>query len=132
MVHKTGSGINTNIPAVKQKPSWTSQKEKAKNSTAASFHQVLDEVKHQRKLTFSAHARERIESRKIEFSSKDLLRMEEALDEVTKKGGRSSLLLFDHVALLASGPNRTIITAVDSTQDKEQFFTGIDSAVIFK
>lgn len=132
MVNKAGPRIETAVPGVKQKPAWVAQDKAQQKSSGPSFHQLLDEFKGKRELTFSAHARERIESRNIAFSPDDLFRIEEALDKAGEKGARSSLLLFGEVALLASVPNRTIITAVDGSQEKEQFFTGIDSAVIFK
>jgi len=132
MVNKTGSKIEAHIPAVKQKPGWVDQKGVKEKNGDLSFHQMLDQVKGKRDVTFSAHARERIESRKIEFNAEDIFRIEEAMDKVTQKGSRSSLLLFGEVALLASVPNRTIITAVDGSEEREQIFTGIDSAVILK
>ena len=54
------------------------------------------------------------------------------MDRIAAKGARSPLLLYNNVALLASVPNRTIITAVDGTMEKEQLYTNIDSAVIFE
>ncbi|MDZ4131884.1 MAG: TIGR02530 family flagellar biosynthesis protein, partial [Dethiobacteria bacterium] len=96
-------------------------------------HQLLDQAQQSKQeVVFSAHARERIESRNIEFDAEDMSRIEDAMDKVKAKGARSSLLLFGEVALLASVTNRTIITAVDGADDREQIFTGIDSAVILR
>jgi flagellar operon protein len=132
MVNRTGSKIETGIAPVKQKPGWVDQKGAVNKAGDISFHQMLDQVKGRQEVTFSAHARERIESRKIEFKAEDLFRIEEAMDRAQAKGSRSSLLLFGEVALVASVTNRTIITAVDGTENREQIFTGIDSAVILK
>ncbi len=132
MVNRTGSKIETGIAPVKQKPGWVDQKSAVNKAGDISFHQMLDQVKVRQEVTFSAHAKERIESRKIEFKAEDLFRIEEAMDRAQAKGSRSSLLLFGEVALVASVTNRTIITAVDSTENREQIFTGIDSAVILK
>lgn len=132
MINKTGSKIDSSFSSVRQKPGWVDQKSSDTRKGELSFHQLLDQVKEKKEITFSAHARERIESRKIEFNADDLFRLNEAMDKAGAKGARSSLLLFGDVALLASVTNRTIITAVDGSDDREQIFTGIDSAVILR
>ncbi len=132
MVNKPGPHIHTTVPAVKPKPGTTAGRKAEKVSGDIAFHQVLDRLQEKKEVVFSAHARERIESRKIELGREDLDRIEEAMDKVKAKGARSSLLMFGEVALLASVTNRTIITAVDGGDDREQIFTGIDSAVILR
>ncbi len=134
MINKTGPHIQPNTPAVKPKPGQVGKKNTGspKDGDNLSFHQVLDKLQEKQEVVFSAHARERIESRNIELDQDDLNRIEEAMDKVKAKGARSSLLMFGEVALLASVTNRTIITAVDGATEKEQIFTGIDSAVILR
>ena len=133
MVNKTGPQIHPTTPVIKPKSGHADRKAQAGNVGNISFHQLLDQAQQSRQeVVFSAHARERIESRKIEFDAEDMSRIEDAMDKVKAKGARSSLLLFGEVALLASVTNRTIITAVDGADDREQIFTGIDSAVILR
>jgi flagellar operon protein len=79
---------------------------------------------------FSAHAKERLQSRNIELSDNDLSRIQNAVDKAASKGARSSLLVMDKAALIVSVTNRTVITAVDNANLKENVFTNIDSAVI--
>jgi flagellar operon protein len=81
-------------------------------------------------LKFSAHARERLQSRQIAFSEGDLNRIQGAVNKAAAKGARSSLLVMKDVALIVSVTNRTVITAVDGSNLKENVFTNIDSAVI--
>jgi flagellar operon protein len=81
-------------------------------------------------LKFSAHAKERLQSRQINFSEGDLGRIQDAVNKAAAKGGRSSLLVMKDVALIVSVTNRTVITAVDGSNLKENVFTNIDSAVI--
>ncbi len=81
-------------------------------------------------LKFSAHAKERLQSRQISFSDGDLGRIQDAVNKAAAKGGRSSLLVMKDVALIVSVTNRTVITAVDGSNLKENVFTNIDSAVI--
>jgi len=132
VVDKTNAGFRTVNPTVKAKATPAAQRVKADQPESLSFHQLLDRVQSKQEVVFSAHARERIESRKIELGQEDLLRIGEAIDKVKAKGAKSSLLMFGEVALLASITNRTIITAVDGADDREQIFTGIDSAVILR
>lgn len=102
-------------------------------STApTAFHQILEEARRENGVIFSAHALGRLEQRKIEFGREDLQKISRAMDRIAAKGARSPLLLYNNVALLASVPNRTIITAVDGAMEKEQLYTNIDSAVILE
>ncbi len=132
MVNKPGSHFHTIVPVVKPKPGTAADRKTEQVKGDISFHQVLDRLQEKKEVVFSAHARERIESRNIELAQEDLDRIEEVMDKVKAKGARSSLLMFGEVALLASVTNRTIITAVDGGEEREHIFTGIDSAVILR
>ena len=79
---------------------------------------------------FSAHAQARLQSRHIELDAEALRRVENAVDRAAEKGSRESLLLMDDVALIVSVRNRTVITAIDKENLKENVFTNIDSAVV--
>lgn len=81
-------------------------------------------------LKFSAHAKERLQSRHIDLSENDLSRIQDAVNKAASKGARSSLLVMDKAALIVSVTNRTVITAVDNATLKDNVFTHIDSAVI--
>lgn len=98
-----------------------------------SFGDILDEARaRQEKPLFSAHARERLENRRIVLHEGDLEKIARAMEKAGQKGARSALLIYGGVAMVASVTNRTVITAVDMAEQGEQVFTGIDSAVIFK
>lgn len=77
----------------------------------------------------SRHAGERLAQRGLSLSPAETGRLERALDEAARKGGRESLVLMDRVALVVSVPNRTVITAVPRGAEPA-VFTNIDSAVI--
>jgi len=81
-------------------------------------------------LKFSAHAKERLQTRNITFTPGELGRIQGAVEKAASKGARSSLLVMKDVALIVSVTNRTVITAVDGNSLKENVFTNIDSAVI--
>jgi len=93
------------------------------------FKDVLEQVS-QGNLKFSAHAKERLASRKIELSPADLMKIGNAVDKAAQKGSRESLIMMDKLALVVSVKNKTVVTAVDNARMKEHIFTNIDSAVI--
>lgn len=81
---------------------------------------------------FSQHALQRMESRNITLGKNDLLKLNNAIDKAAQKGAKESLVLMNNnnVALVVSVKNKTVITAMDSINMKENVFTNIDSAVI--
>ncbi|MDE2572809.1 MAG: hypothetical protein KGM44_09855 [bacterium] len=81
-------------------------------------------------LRFSAHALERLQSRKIAISPEDMAKMNEMTDKAAQKGAKSSLFMLRDVAMVVSIKNRVVITAVDGDSMKENVFTNIDSAAI--
>ena len=81
-------------------------------------------------IKFSGHALERIQRREIKFDQARLQKLKTAVEMADKKGARSSLVLMEDLALIVSIKNRTVITAIDGRNVKENVFTNIDSAII--
>ena len=81
-------------------------------------------------VTFSRHATERLDDRRIALTAADRAGLEQAVDEAAAKGGRESLVLLGKLALVVSVPNRTVITAVPADEASAHVFTNIDSAVV--
>jgi len=81
-------------------------------------------------LKFSAHAKARLQSRSIELSADDLVKMKEAVGRAREKGSKESLILTDDAAFVVSVKNNTVITAVDRKSLKDNVFTNIDSTVM--
>jgi flagellar operon protein len=79
---------------------------------------------------FSTHAMDRLRSRNILLTSEDSMRLRGAVDKVAQKGSRESLVLMDNLAFVVSVNNRTVITAVDGSNLRENVFTNIDSAIL--
>jgi flagellar operon protein len=94
----------------------------------SSFENVLQEEL--RGLTFSRHARERLEARNMQLNDADMTTLQLAVNRAEEKGARDSLVLLRDMAFIVSVPNRTVVTAMDSEHLKENVFTNIDSAVI--
>lgn len=82
------------------------------------------------RLKVSGHAQTRLQSRNIELDAEQWKRVMEGVDRAEGKGAKESLVLLDDIAMIVSVRNRTVITAVDREQLKENVFTNIDSAVI--
>ena len=82
-------------------------------------------------LKLSAHAVQRLEQRCITLGTDEIKKMENALSEVERKGGRNAVMFYKETAYLASVANRTIITAIPLGEDIH-VLTQIDSAVSIK
>ena len=78
-------------------------------------------------LHFSGHALERIRQRGIPV---DEARIGAGVDRAAAKGARTALVLTDQAAFVVAAQNRTVITAVDRENLRDQVFTNIDSAVL--
>ncbi|MGE5580952.1 MAG: TIGR02530 family flagellar biosynthesis protein [Bacillota bacterium] len=104
----------------------------SKPVTGPSFESIFQEQLGQADLKFSAHALKRLETRQIALNSKDMALLKEAVNKAEAKGAKESLILMDQLALVVSVKNRTVITAVDGANLKDNVFTNIDSAVIVR
>jgi flagellar operon protein len=101
-----------------------------KESSTKSFDDVLNEELTRTK--FSQHAKSRIESRNLELTSDDLSKLDGAIDKASEKGAKDSMIFLRDMAFIVNVKNRTVVTALDSEQIKENVFTNIDSVVIAK
>lgn len=80
---------------------------------------------------FSAHAAERLASRNIVLTERDLDRLNQAVIKMAEKGGKESLLVMGDLAFVVSVQNKTIITAMEQQPGSDaKVFTNIDSALI--
>lgn len=95
-----------------------------------SFAKILESQLQKGQVKFSAHATKRLEARNIKLSDAQLQTLDDAVEKARSKGGRETLILLDNVALVVSVANRTVITAMDGENLKDNVFTQIDSAVI--
>jgi flagellar operon protein len=104
-----------------------------KNATAgasfrASFADVLKAKTND--LRFSAHAQTRMKSRGIDVSPQMMDKLTNAVDTAQQKGSKNSLVLFSNAAFIVNVPNRTVVTAMDGENIRENIFTNIDSTVL--
>lgn len=104
---------------------------KAEGSDRPSFDQVL-QTQLGYGLKFSAHAQRRLAERSIKLDGQALERLDKAVERANEKGSRESLVLLQDMAFVVSVKNRTVITALDGDQAKDNVFTNVDSVVIAK
>jgi len=81
-------------------------------------------------LKFSKHAQQRLDSRNIQLSDDDMANLSTAVTKADEKGAKDSLVLLREMAFVVSVKNRTVITAMDSANMKNNVFTNIDSAIV--
>jgi flagellar operon protein len=81
-------------------------------------------------VTVSAHASQRLIQRGVMLDQQDLTKISKAMDQAQEKGAKESLFLMRDLALIVSVENRTVITALQGQQAKDNVFTQIDSAVL--
>ncbi|MFW6386416.1 MAG: TIGR02530 family flagellar biosynthesis protein [Bacillota bacterium] len=95
-----------------------------------SFRKVLAEKLEEKSgVEFSRHARNRLISRDIQPGENELRKLKSAVEKAEEKGARDSLIMVDDVAYVVSVENRTVITALNGDNMRENVFTNIDSAV---
>jgi flagellar operon protein len=120
------------IPPHQPTASGMSPTKPAHKPQGGNFAKVWQDAVQRQELKFSAHALQRVESRQIKLAEADLEKISAAMDGADRKGARSSLLLYNDLAMVVSVRNRTIVTAISGEELKEHVFTNIDSAVIIR
>ncbi|MFZ3172777.1 MAG: TIGR02530 family flagellar biosynthesis protein [Carboxydocellales bacterium] len=94
------------------------------------FQKVLDQQVCKSQLKFSQHAQQRLITRNIRLSLQEVTKLSSAVERAASKGAKQSLILMQDLAFVVSVQNRTVITALDGQNMKDNVFTNIDSAII--
>ncbi len=98
--------------------------------TGVSFADLMREKVQPQELKISTHAANRIKSRGIEMNDEVKAKLNKAIGRVADKGGKDALLMMNDAAFIVNVPNRTVVTAMDRDNLKENVFTNIDSAAV--
>ncbi|NLP00766.1 MAG: flagellar biosynthesis protein [Clostridiaceae bacterium] len=94
------------------------------------FSSILSQkLNESRDIKISKHAAMRIESRNIELDSSRVERLKNAVDKASTKGVRDTLVVMDDMAFVVNVNARTVITALNQNELKDNVFTHIDGAV---
>lgn len=105
----------------------------ADSANGLSFEEIFkqkQEVSESSELRFSKHAQGRLNDRNINLSEEQSERLESGVMKASEKGIRESLVIMDSLAFIVNVPNRTVVTAMDQSESKDNIFTNIDGAVI--
>ncbi|MEA4825240.1 MAG: TIGR02530 family flagellar biosynthesis protein [Clostridium sp.] len=106
-------------------------KQIVRNKTSNTFEDILNSnINGNSDFKISNHAAKRLEDRNIKLTNADMDNINRGINLANEKGAKDSLIIYKDIALVASIKNRTIITAVDKNEDKENVFTNIDSVVL--
>ncbi len=112
-----------------QTPSTGKPRSGRTDTMGGGFEQVLNQAIGGVK--FSQHATQRLQTRNISLTPAQMNQLNSAVEKAAQKGARESLILMNNdLALVVSVTNRTVITAMDGANIKDNVFTNIDSAVI--
>lgn len=103
--------------------------------TGISFQDVLLQktlqgVGQTQEIKFSKHATGRLSDRGIELTDSQMERLNDGVRKAGQKGIKDSLVIVDELAFIVNIPNRTVVTAMDSTETDDNVFTNINGAVI--
>ena len=100
------------------------------NQSTGEFGKILqDKIGEKSEIKFSKHAELRLQSRNIDLTQAQREKIRNAVDKAEAKGVKESLVVVDNLAFVVNIKNRTVITAVNSNELKENVFTNIDGAV---
>jgi flagellar operon protein len=81
-------------------------------------------------IKFSAHAADRMASRKIKLDPFDITKLEQGIEKARLKGSQNTLMLLGENAFIVNVKNSTVVTAMDRAMMKENVFTNIDSTIV--
>jgi flagellar operon protein len=94
------------------------------------FGKILQqELRENTGLKFSKHAEMRLQARSIMLTDEQKVKIGQAVNKAEAKGVKDTLVLSDSIALVVNVKSRTVITAVSSSELKDNVFTNIDGAV---
>jgi flagellar operon protein len=100
------------------------------SSGGSAFRDALSAAADERSVQMSEHALRRVEQRQISLDGDQLDRLSKAMDTLSQRGSRQSLVMLDSVAYVVHVPTHTVVTAVEPNQSKDRVFSQIDSVII--
>lgn len=99
---------------------------------ADATHEVLDDEEGLPDVRFSRHAAGRLRSRGIELGEDELELLSGAIDRLSARSARESLLLMGDKAFIVGVERRTVITAMTRKEAVGSIFTNIDSTLVVR
>lgn len=118
-----------NIHGTRNNPPPSSPVQKPQQGAQGFGNILTEKLKEGTGIKFSKHAEQRLQSRNIHLSDQQKAKINQAVSRAEEKGVKDSLVLLDNLAFVVNVRSRTVITAVNSNELKENVFTNIDGAV---
>ncbi len=81
---------------------------------------------------FSRHASARMESRGIALDATDMQDLASAIDRLSKRGAKESLVLMGDHAFIVGVPDRKVVTVLTRQEAAGNIFTNIDSTAVVR
>lgn len=78
---------------------------------------------------FSKHAEMRMQARNIDLTQTQKDKISNAVSKAQQKGIKDSLVILDDMAFVVNVNSKTVVTAVNNSELKENAFTNIDGAI---
>ncbi len=121
---------NRPITSIHQLASRSNLEGKKPVQSGNEFSSILNQkLTESRDIKISKHAAMRLESRNINLTTEQVQRLKNAVDKASTKGIKDTLVVMDEVTFVVNVNARTVITAVNQSELKENIFTNIDGAV---
>jgi flagellar operon protein len=100
------------------------------NANGVGFENLLQqEINKTTGVKFSKHAEMRMQARNIDLSQIQKDKINNAVSMAQQKGVKDSLVILDNIAFVVNVPSKTVITAVNNNELKDNVFTNIDGAI---
>jgi flagellar operon protein len=100
------------------------------NNSTGSFESILQQaVDKNSGVKFSKHAELRMQARNINLTQTQKAKIDNAVSMAQQKGVKDSLVILDNMAFVVNVNSKTVVTAVNNNELKENVFTNIDGAV---
>lgn len=121
--------IYNNRPITQVPPVKTGELQNRQNlQSTESFAKILQDRLNQ-DVKISKHAQMRMEMRNVSLTESQKQKLSNAIDRADAKGIKDTLVVMERMAFVVNVRNRTVITAMNSTEMRENVFTNIDGAV---
>lgn len=129
--------INNNYPNRIIKPPITTGKVQTgnhrnvnTNSAGVNFENFLQQaIDKGSGVKFSKHAEMRMQARNIDLTQTQKDKISNAVSKAQQKGIKDSLVILDDMAFVINVNSKTVVTAVNNNELKENVFTNIDGAI---
>lgn len=119
-----------NSPLTSGKVQTNNVKSSSTTTSGVGFENFLQQaIDRNSGVKFSKHAEMRMQARNIDLTQTQKDKINSAVSMAQRKGVKDSLVILDDMAFVVNVNSKTVITAVNNNELKENVFTNIDGAI---